>query len=58
VLTWYLTRWHIAPAHAGPLVKDAIDGRFESWIHPSPLVIEDMAERLANSLSEAPRDDT
>lgn len=58
VLTWYLTRWHIAPAHAGPLVEDAIDGRFESWIQPSPLVIENIAERLANSLSEEPRDDT
>ncbi|MFE1109221.1 Fic family protein [Streptomyces rochei] len=50
VLTWFLIRWNVAPDVAEKLVDDAIGGRFESWIGPDPVVVEDVAERLSLSL--------
>ncbi|MEU4154167.1 Fic family protein [Streptomyces sp. NPDC026659] len=50
VLHWFLSRWGVAPERARELVDDAIGGRFESWTGPDPVLVEDVAERLALSL--------
>ncbi|MDX3696417.1 Fic family protein [Streptomyces europaeiscabiei] len=50
VLTWFLNRWGVAPDVAQELVDEAIGGRFASWTGPDPLLVEDVAERLALSL--------
>ncbi|GAA2483494.1 hypothetical protein GCM10010406_19780 [Streptomyces thermolineatus] len=50
VLTWFLSRWGVAPDLAQELVDEAIGGRFESWTGPDPVLVEDVAERLALSL--------
>ncbi|MEU7469954.1 Fic family protein [Streptomyces sp. NPDC044984] len=50
VLTWFLSRWGVAPDLAQELVDEAIGGRFASWTGPDPLLVEDVAERLALSL--------
>ncbi|MGW8355646.1 Fic family protein [Streptomyces wedmorensis] len=50
VLTWFLSRWGVAPDLARELVDEAIGGRFESWTGPDPVLVEDVAERLALSL--------
>ncbi|MFJ9968346.1 Fic family protein [Streptomyces avermitilis] len=50
VLTWFLSRWGVAPGLARELVDEAIGGRFESWTGPDPVLVEDVAERLALSL--------
>ncbi|MGW8360283.1 Fic family protein [Streptomyces wedmorensis] len=47
VLTWFLSRWGVAPDLARELVDEAIGGRFESWTGPDPVLVEDVAERLA-----------
>ncbi|MFI2433617.1 Fic family protein [Streptomyces sp. NPDC018693] len=50
VLTWFLSRWGVAPGLAQELVDEAIGGRFASWTGPDPEVVDDVAERLALSL--------
>ncbi|MFF0162087.1 Fic family protein [Streptomyces sp. NPDC005263] len=50
VLTWFLSRWGVAPEHAQELVDGAIGGRFASWTGPDSVLVEDVAERLALSL--------
>ncbi|MEU6773672.1 Fic family protein [Streptomyces sp. NPDC046759] len=50
VLSWFLSHWGVAPDLARELVDEAIGGRFESWIGPDPVLVEDVAERLALSL--------
>lgn len=53
VLTWFLSRWDVAPELAEDLVERAIGGRFHSWIAPEPETVDDVAERLALSLRPA-----
>ncbi|MGP3691275.1 Fic family protein [Streptomyces sp. IBSNAI002] len=50
VLTWFLSRWGVVPDLAAELVDEAIGGRFESWIGPDTVLVDDVAERLAVSL--------
>lgn len=50
VLRWFLSRWRVAPEYADELVNEAIDGRFHSWAGPDPVLVDDIAERLALSL--------
>ncbi|WP_418960511.1 Fic family protein [Streptomyces tritici] len=50
VLTWFLSRWGVAPDRAQELVDEAIGGRFASWTGPDPALVEDVAQRLALSL--------
>ncbi|MGW2721676.1 Fic family protein [Streptomyces sp. NPDC001492] len=50
VLTWFLSRWNVAPDAAEKLVDEAIGGRFKSWTGPDPVLVEDVAERLSRSL--------
>ncbi|MEW2134217.1 Fic family protein [Streptomyces sp. NPDC005435] len=50
VLGWFLSRWGVAPRRAEKMVGEAIGGRFESWTGPDPVLVEDVAERLALSL--------
>ncbi|MGW1965085.1 Fic family protein [Streptomyces sp. NPDC001935] len=50
VLTWFLSRWGVAPGPAQDLVDEAIGGRFASWTGPDPELVEDVAERLALSV--------
>ncbi|MER8057995.1 MULTISPECIES: Fic family protein [unclassified Streptomyces] len=50
VLGWFLSRWGVAPEVADELVEEAIGGRFESWTGPDPVLVEDVADRLAGSL--------
>ncbi len=50
VLTWFLSRWGVAPDLAQELVDQAIGGRFASWTGPDPALVEDVAEHLALSL--------
>ncbi|MFE3586522.1 Fic family protein [Streptomyces niveus] len=50
VLTWFLSRWGVAPDLAQELVDEAIGGRFASWTGPDPALVEDVAERLALSV--------
>ncbi|MFE6489276.1 cell filamentation protein Fic, partial [Streptomyces sp. NPDC057757] len=65
VLTWFLTRWGVAPDVANDLVDEAIGGRFRSWTGPGTELVDDVAEQLALSLrpddggtdSEAPAAD-
>lgn len=53
VLTWFLSRWEVAPDTAREMVEQAIGGRFESWTSPDAALVEDVAERLADSLPPA-----
>jgi hypothetical protein len=50
VLTWFLSRWGVAPAIARDLVDQAIGGRFHSWTGPDTVLVHDVAERLAQTL--------
>jgi hypothetical protein len=50
VLTWFLSRWSVAPDLAQDLVDEAIGGRFASWTGPDIVLVEDVAERLALAL--------
>ncbi|MBT2369310.1 Fic family protein [Streptomyces sp. ISL-10] len=50
VLTWFLSRWGVAPDIAKDLVDEAIGGRFHSWTSPDIVLIDDVAERLARAL--------
>ncbi|MBW8801087.1 MAG: Fic family protein [Streptomyces sp.] len=50
VLTWFLSRWGVAPGLAQELVDEAIGGRFASWTGPDIVLVEDVAEQLALSL--------
>ncbi|MFJ1707488.1 Fic family protein [Kitasatospora sp. NPDC088346] len=50
VLTWFLSRWDVAPDVADDLVEQAIGGRFRSWTGPDAVLVDDVAERLALSL--------
>ncbi|MGW7552364.1 Fic family protein [Streptomyces rimosus] len=50
VLTWFLGYWGFAPDVAQDLVEQAVGGRFESWTDPGPVLVDDVAERLALSL--------
>ncbi|MFF2775615.1 hypothetical protein ACFVU3_11970 [Streptomyces sp. NPDC058052] len=53
VLTWFLSRWGVAPGVAEELVDEAIGGRFASWTGPDAALVDDVAERLALSLRPA-----
>ncbi|WP_416983660.1 Fic family protein [Streptomyces sp. T028] len=50
VLTWFLSRWGVAPDAARKMVEQAIGGRFRSWSGPDRVLVDDVAERLAGSL--------
>ncbi|MEV7367775.1 Fic family protein [Streptomyces sp. NPDC091299] len=50
VLTWFLSRWDVAPDVARELVDEAIGGRFESWTAPDIVLVDDVAEQLALSV--------
>ncbi|MFE1416715.1 Fic family protein [Streptomyces sp. NPDC058746] len=50
VLTWFLSRWGVAPDVARGLVDAAIGGRFRSWTGPDSVLVDDIAEKLALSL--------
>lgn len=50
VLTWFLSRWKVAPDIARDLVDQAIGGRFHSWTGPDTVLVDDVAERLARML--------
>ncbi|WP_225850897.1 Fic family protein [Streptomyces sp. HPF1205] len=50
VLTWFLSRWGVAPGVAQGLVDQAIGGRFLSWTAPDTVLVDGVAERLALSL--------
>ncbi|MGA5895246.1 Fic family protein [Streptomyces venetus] len=50
VLTWFLSHWGVPADLAQELVDEAIGGRFASWTGPDPVLVEDVAERLALSL--------
>ncbi|MEU6864302.1 Fic family protein [Streptomyces sp. NPDC046876] len=50
VLTWFLSRWGVAPATAHELVEQAIGGRFRSWTDPDAALVGDIAERLPKAL--------
>jgi Fic/DOC family protein len=50
VLTWFLSRWGVAPEAAQERVGRAIGGRFRSWTGPDAAVVDDVAEQLALSL--------
>ncbi|MCQ9131903.1 Fic family protein [Streptomyces hilarionis] len=54
VLTWFLSRWGVAPDRAQELVDEAIGGRFASWTGPDIVLVDDIAEHLA--LSVRPHD--
>lgn len=53
VLTWFLTRWEVAPRTADTLVEEAIGGRFGSWIAPEGKLVHEVAEQLAGALEPA-----
>lgn len=50
VLTWFLSRWGVSPDIAESLVDEAIGGRFHSWTGPDDTLVDDVAERLAETL--------
>ncbi|OIV36840.1 cell filamentation protein Fic [Mangrovactinospora gilvigrisea] len=50
VLTWFLARWGVPDEPAEALVEEAVGGRFGSWTGPGPVLVDDVAERLARSL--------
>ncbi|PBC75423.1 Fic/DOC family protein [Streptomyces sp. TLI_235] len=54
VLGWFLDSRGVASDIAEKLVGRAIGGRFRSWTDPDPVLVEDIAERLA--LSVRPED--
>ncbi|MFD0538950.1 Fic family protein [Actinomadura luteofluorescens] len=50
VLTWFLSRRHVADSVAKEMVGQAIGGRFHSWTSPDTVLVDDIAERLALSV--------
>ena len=50
VLVWFLDRWGVAPDRAKDLVDDAVGGRFRSWTGPGIVLVDDIAERLAQAV--------
>lgn len=54
VLTWFLERWQVPEETAGRLVGEAVGGRFDSWVGPSPELLDEVAGQLAQSLSGLP----
>jgi hypothetical protein len=54
VLTWFLERWRVPPQTAGPLVTEAIGGRFESWVGPPDELVDEVAWKLAETLAQLP----
>lgn len=50
VLTWFLSRWGVAPDVAEKLVDQAVGGRFESWTSPDLVLADAVAEKLALSV--------
>ena len=50
VLTWFLARRHVDPEVAQRLVTQAVGGRFRSWTGPDRVLLDDIAERIAESL--------
>jgi hypothetical protein len=51
VLSWFLERWQVPAERAEALVAEAIGGRFESWVGPSPELLAEVAGQLAGSAS-------
>lgn len=50
ILGWFLSRWGVPVDDAAQMVEQAIGGRFESWTCPDPVLVEDVAERLADAV--------
>jgi hypothetical protein len=50
VLSWFLQRWQVPAGVAETLVAEAIGGRFRSWTGPDLVLVDDVAERLAQTL--------
>ncbi|MFF8596977.1 cell filamentation protein Fic [Streptomyces sp. NPDC015220] len=50
VLAWFLNSRGVADDEAWHLVEHAVGGRFKSWTGPDPVLVEDIAERLAGSV--------
>lgn len=51
VLGWFLTAAGVPEDRHEALIAGAVGGRFESWVEPSPLVVTDVAERLARDVA-------
>ncbi|MGX1881467.1 hypothetical protein [Streptomyces sp. NPDC055287] len=47
VLRWYLESNGVPPERALEWVEEAVGGRFKSWTDPGPLLVEDVAVRIA-----------
>jgi len=47
VLDWFLAHQDVAEARRSALVAEAIDGRFDSWVGPSPELLGEIAQRIA-----------
>jgi hypothetical protein len=49
VLGWYLELYGLSDERAANLIRNAIGGRFESWIAPEDNTLNDVAEKVATS---------
>jgi len=49
-LVWFLEAAGIEAGRREELIAYAVDGRFDSWVEPSQLVVESVAERLAEQV--------
>jgi hypothetical protein len=52
VLTWFLSRWGMPLDVAEELVDEAIGGRFLSWTAPDITIVDEVADRIAQSLRQ------
>ncbi|MFE1287037.1 hypothetical protein [Streptomyces sp. NPDC058751] len=51
LLRWFLTSTGMDQEEAGRLVEAAIGGRFESWVTPTPSLIDSVGEHIAVELT-------
>jgi hypothetical protein len=51
VLGWFLSAAGIPPEQHAALIEDAFGGRFRSWVTPADRVIDEVAERLAGTMT-------
>jgi hypothetical protein len=54
VLGWFLSAAGVPADRHEALITDAVGGRFESWVTPTPLLVGDIAERLAREIAGRP----